>query len=711
MGGLGDGVGLRKWFQLLLLGAKVSRVIALVVFLVTLSIVLACSDEGSSTNLSQTATPIAIATVQATPQPTAPISTPPTTPTRPPNATLTAGATATAMPISVEPPDPMARLSLRLDGGQSTNAAASAFWEVEDHTEVVRYEVAVGSAMGRSDVMHWHDVGLTTTYHARDGQDGASFALQPNRDYYLTVRAMGADGTVLGAARSGAWYVYEPYDFNADRYSSVILYAPGSFWHIRFPGVYDEHDEAYGAYVVGSGAIDLYHRLDERVLIGSPQVSILQTEGSFPTRIDIIRIGPENPDEEDGKKHADEIASMLYDCDAGQGGLRPFNYYKGCQTSPRKYAMTSDELRRRLKEFVLTPETASSFESEIFAEMGAPQVWAMPHAHPTDVYFGEDQADHLARGLRLGDWIFSEHNILAMSPQPGPWAGHENPSLSGNYYNSLVVGEKSYLYSYAAQSSIDNMGGSRHKPDIVVAASNRSEASSWSVATMAAAASAMLGLSYAEPLLAGSAYVEVMKAIILAGAGKDFLCPESINESMGWCNALPSASEQWQWSNTETAPLDPTYGAGLFNYRNSFDILTAGRSVGGIGSGEIGWDTRLLAEGQSATYTFTPAAAHDSFSLALNWHRKVTIDSDGTLVADLPDYQVELLDRDGTMLVRSDDPYNNIEHIYLPEGLELGRQYTIKVTLKSAENPTRYGLAWQTRIDAIQNSPWRELEG
>ncbi|MXZ62523.1 MAG: hypothetical protein F4Y98_02675 [Chloroflexi bacterium] len=293
-----------------------------------------------------------------------------------------------------------------------------------------------------------------------------------------------------------------------------------------------------------------------------------------------------------------------------------------------------------------------------------------------------------------------------MTPQPGSWARYQNPSLSGNYYNSLVVGSRSLHRNYAAQSSIDNMGGSRHKPDIVVSPSNLAPSSSWSVATMAAAASAMLGLSYAEPLLSGSTHVEAMKAIILAGAGKDHLCPESIVESEGWCTTLPSASEQWQWTNTETAPLDPVYGAGFFNYRNSFDILTAGRSVGGVDSAEVGWDTRFLAEGQSAGYTFTVGGPHDSFSLALAWHRNITLDG-RDYHADLPDFQVELLDSAGRTLARSDDPYNNIEHIYLPEGLGVGREYTIQVTLQSAENPTRYGLAWQTRVNATRHSPWR----
>ena len=608
-------------------------------------------------------------------------------------------------PTPVDPLVPLA-MTLWLADGQSRTAAASAAWLVEGDTDVARYEVAIGSAMGASDVLPWRDVGLMTAYQARNGRDGVSLALDPNQDYYLTVRAVAADRAVLGEARSGAWYVYEPYAFDVARYPSIMLDAPGSFREHKKPDWWPwdtiNWDAAYEAYLVGSGAMDLYHQLGERVLIGSPKVTILQTENGFPARSDIVRIGPSDPNA-GGEGHANHIASMLYDCDELRDlpytGAYP--YYEGCQTNPRKYAMTSSEMRRRLQEFVLVPETLPSFESEIFGEMGAPQVWAMPHAHPTDAYFGGDGSS----GLRLGDWMFARYNILAVSPQPGPWAGPENPSLSGNYYNSLVVGNKSPGPSHYAQSSIDNAGGSRHKPDIAVSPSNQSEASSWSVASMAAAASAMLGLAYTEPLLSGSVHAEAMKAIILAGAGKDYLCPEAEAGQL-WCDALPSAAEQWQWSNTETAPLDQVYGVGLFNYRNSFDILTAGRSVAGVGSESTGWDTRFLAVDQSAAYTFTVADSHDSFSLALTWFRNVALNDDGSWAADLPDFQVELLARDGTRLARSDDPHNNIEHIYLPEGLQAGRQYTIAVTLTSAENPTRYGLAWQTRHDATRNSPW-----
>ena len=72
------------------------------------------------------------------------------------------------------------------------------------------------------------------------------------------------------------------------------------------------------------------------------------------------------------------------------------------------------------------------------------------------------------------------------------------------------------------------------------------------------------------------------------------------------------------------------------------------------------------------------------------------------------DFKVELRDQNGVIVGRSDDPGNNIEHIYVPSGLSVGQIYTITVTLKSSDAPVRYGLAWQVRNSDQLNRLWRE---
>ena len=562
--------------------------------------------------------------------------------------------------------------------------------------------MAIGASVDGTDVLDWKNVGTVTSYRVQHGKDGSRLRLDANRDYYLSLRAMGHQGEVVGTVSSQAWFIYEPYTFDASQYPLVTQDAPNSFWGVRHPiPQFSQWDDKFEAYASGSAAVDLYKALGERVLTGSSELTILQTERNFPTRSDVTRLGAGEAD----SKHADTVASMLYDCKVVEAR---WTYHLGCQTNPLKYSMTSSELRSRLNEFVLTSQNADAFEAAVFGDVNAPDVWSMAHSNPTIVNRTRDYSADRTAGLRLGDWIFSRFNILAVSPQPGDHTPYKNSTISGNYYNSIVVGKKSYNTTYAAQSSVDNEIGPRYKPDIVVSASNLLEASSWSVPTLAAAASAFLGLAHSEPLLSGATHMQTMKAIILAGAGKDHLCPESITETEGYCEALPSPSEQWQWSNSASAPLDPQYGTGLFNYRNSFDILTAGRSVGGVDSRDEGWDTQELVSGQRVSYAFTVSETNDAFSLALTWNRDISVDSEGILSSHMADFQVELRDGANRVVGRSDDPGNNIEHIYLPEGLEAGQSYEIVVTLKSSDVPVRYGLAWQVRTSALQHSPWRE---
>ena len=412
--------------------------------------------------------------------------------------TITPAPTSAAPTVATETPNhrPI-RLSLELSEDQTLTSGPTTAWSTDTPSDVSSYEVAIGASMGATDMLGWMSVGAVSSYRVQDGNDGVRLNLQPNRDYYLSVRALDTVGEELGSASSQGWSIYQPFVFNVSRYPEITRDAADSFWGVRHPDPrYAEFDDRFEAYMFGSAAVDVYKLLGERVFTGSSSLRILQTEQGFPGRGDVTRLG-----EGDGySNHANTVANMLYDCEFTE---RRRSYYRGCQTSSQKYAMTSSELTTRLGEFILTPQNADAFETSIFGDLGAPHVWSMAHTHPTSIQRTGDFASDQVAGLRLGDWVFSEFNIISISPQPGSYAGHENPTLSGNYYNSIVAGKKSYNYTYAAQSSIDNENGPRFKPDIVVSASNLAEASSWSVPTLAAAASSLLGLAHSEPLLSG----------------------------------------------------------------------------------------------------------------------------------------------------------------------------------------------------------------
>ena len=159
----------------------------------------------------------------------------------------------------------------------------------------------------------------------------------------------------------------------------------------------------------GSAAVDVYKLLGERVLTSPSGLRILQTEGGFPGRGDVTKLG----EGEGNSNHADTVASKLYDCEITE---RLRSYYRGCQTSPQKYAMTSSEVTTRLGEFIPTPENAGAFEAFLFGDMGAPHLWAMAHAHPTSLQRTGDYDSDQVAGLRLGNWMFSKFHIIAISP-------------------------------------------------------------------------------------------------------------------------------------------------------------------------------------------------------------------------------------------------------------------------------------------------------
>ena len=237
------------------------------------------------------------------------------------------------------------------------------------------------------------------SYRAEAGIDGINLTLEDKRDYYLSVRALDHEGTVIGKESSQAWFIHSPFIFDADSYPAVMREAPNSFWGVKHPDPrYAHWDDNFEAYVLGSGALDLYRGLGGRVLTGSDRVKILQTEGGFPGQDDVTRLGPGEVD----SSHADTVASMLYGCEIAESRR---SYYRGCQVSPQKYAMTSKELGERLDRLVPTSGNDDDFESHLFGEMGAPHVWSMAHAHSTSVQREREyEKDH--NGLAAGGLDF-----------------------------------------------------------------------------------------------------------------------------------------------------------------------------------------------------------------------------------------------------------------------------------------------------------------
>lgn len=183
---------------------------------------------------------------------------------------------------------------------------------------------------------------------------------------------------------------------------------------------------------------------------------------------------------------------------------------------------------------------------------------------------------------------------------------------------------------------------------------------------------------------------EVIRATILAGATKD----------SGDINGV--------WTRTVTQPLDAVFGAGEVNVLNSFNIQAAGEFNGGSSANPIsisgfdGWDyEEELAVGDDLFYEFTVDAGQEltDFSIALAWNLDV-VDTSGspnvfTPVQQLANLSLELFDASGTLIDASLSDLDNVEHIYIEDGLFEGT-YQLRVSNENSNSfATDFGLAFR----------------
>jgi hypothetical protein len=245
-------------------------------------------------------------------------------------------------------------------------------------------------------------------------------------------------------------------------------------------------------------------------------------------------------------------------------------------------------------------------------------------------------------------------------------AGGSGSPLIGMGYNSISVG-----------TSTGGTGGftadGRVKPDIVAPMGSLSQATP----VVASAATLLVQAAGSNQL---AAKPQTIKAVLLAGATKTGL--------------------SGTWSHTDTQPLDSQFGAGMVNVNNSHLILTAGRQAASTTTpvAATGWDYNTLTNSKSAqTYLFdVPAGGNRTISAALTWDRVVSTSLVGTVSnLDLKLYAVDANNNlTGTPVAQSISTVDNVEHIWLPNGLSAGR-YAWHVELTSG-GTTDYALAWQS---------------
>ena len=256
------------------------------------------------------------------------------------------------------------------------------------------------------------------------------------------------------------------------------------------------------------------------------------------------------------------------------------------------------------------------------------------------------------------------------------------PPLFGNTYNTIVVGSSTGSHSRGGTTRDVN---GRLKPDIVGTANWTSYAGP----IVGSTAGLLIAKAKSDSSLGSAERPEVVKALLMAGATKD---------------EFPS------WSRSASVPIDPIYGAGEVNIRNSYSMLVAGRQAASPSTirSSRGWDLNSVGTGSSLRYFFTIGAGQSgTVSAVLTWHRNVAPTNgawnQGTTTSldnlDLRLYRANSSYQTSDLLQDSVATIDNVEHIFLRDLTE--GTYALEVS--SVSGSKQFGLAWM--VSGVDGEP------
>ncbi|MEM6910263.1 MAG: hypothetical protein AAF555_01655 [Verrucomicrobiota bacterium] len=272
-------------------------------------------------------------------------------------------------------------------------------------------------------------------------------------------------------------------------------------------------------------------------------------------------------------------------------------------------------------------------------------------------WIGSSSNDNLV--LRGFDYAIAQEGIFSVIGVNNS-SGSSVPQLLAPSYNSLAVGRSDG--SHSRNGTPDDLDGpGRQKPEIV----GPLDTTSWNTGLTASAGALLLsalGESDRDPRL--------IKALLLAGATR--------LEDAFW-----EAGETWNQS--ESAPLDPVFGAGQLNILRAYQSLSGGPLVESGPSNLRGWSLLSLSESGTSTRSLEVPAGTvaGELSISLVWHSPVR--ALGPLFPtylrqELPNLRLSLAADDGSPVATSDSADLNLELLWLqalPAGtydLEIGNQ-------------------------------------
>ncbi len=314
------------------------------------------------------------------------------------------------------------------------------------------------------------------------------------------------------------------------------------------------------------------------------------------------------------------------------------------------------------------------------APAGAPPVSIVSQSF----VFGPQSSGDQAATSQLYDNFVVNQDMIVVTAVPDSGA-IEAPATA---YNVISVGDSN------GETSVGPTSDGRSKPDI----SAPGGATSYSTPYVSGIAAVLeqagqtgsAGTSAATE--AAAVDPRMIKALLLAGASK------------------PSG-----WTHTTTAPLDPTYGAGIVNAYASYETLTGGQRgptavntamtpVTGTAVGSAGWDldtlTSQTGKAVSVSHYLLNVTADSTLSTALTWFRPAGAVINGTpLITGINNFDLMLFNSAGTLVDSSVSTIDNVEYLYT-QNLTPGT-YDLEVVKRSqgkVSTTDTYGLAFNAMM-------------
>ncbi|MGN6369463.1 MAG: S8 family serine peptidase [Phycisphaerae bacterium] len=314
------------------------------------------------------------------------------------------------------------------------------------------------------------------------------------------------------------------------------------------------------------------------------------------------------------------------------------------------------------------------------APAGAPPVSVMNQSF----VFGNTSASAAAQTIQFYDNYVANHGLILVTAAGNSGA----PQLPGTAYNVITVGDSNGITSVGPTSD------GRSKPDISAPGG---------------------ATSFSTPYVSGVAAVMVQAG--QAGAGGTSASTEALAVNPRTIKALllAGASKPVGWTHTTTAPLDPTYGAGVVNAYASYQTLAGGKRgpttvntsttpATGATVGSAGWDLASLSSqvGQpvSVSHYLLNITSPSTLSTALTWYRPAGSVLNGiTTITGINNFDLLLYNSAGTLVASSASTVDNVEYLYA-QNLPAGAYdlQVVKQTANKVSTSDTYGLAFNAMM-------------